>query len=99
MEDRRLIKAKTPRAKFSFMRGRDGHPRTPSQKRSRDSTGSDARGKRQRLNFEAASTSVTVSDPLATYKMMLRTEGEMFEVQLQDGVKGARILHEHPLLR
>ncbi|KAI8516330.1 hypothetical protein Bbelb_049110 [Branchiostoma belcheri] len=85
MEGRRLVKAKTPRAKFSFMRGRDDDRRTPGQKRSRDSTGSDVRGKRQRLTFETASTSV--SDPLAKYKMTLRTEGEIFEVRLQDGVK------------
>ncbi|KAI8484862.1 hypothetical protein Bbelb_374590 [Branchiostoma belcheri] len=31
--------------------------------------------------------STSVSDPLATYKMTLRTEGEIFEVPLQDGVK------------
>ncbi|XP_078659981.1 uncharacterized protein LOC144904724 [Branchiostoma floridae x Branchiostoma belcheri] len=86
MEVRGLAKARTPKTKFSFIRARDDNQniRSPSsQKRRRDNTGSGPTGKRQKLQFESEST--TLSDPLATYKMNLRTEGEIFEVQ--DGAK------------
>ncbi|XP_078658194.1 uncharacterized protein LOC144903683 [Branchiostoma floridae x Branchiostoma belcheri] len=86
MEVRGLAKARTPKAKFSFIRARDDNQniRSPSsQKRQRDNTDSGETGKRQKLHFESSST--TLNDPLVTYKMNLRTEREIFEVE--DGVK------------
>ncbi|CAH1252366.1 Hypp9261 [Branchiostoma lanceolatum] len=82
MEFRRFAKARAPKPTFSFVRSRDRQRfHSPLvKKRPRDSAGPDT-GKRQKIRFEFETGSMAVTDPLAAYKMELRTKCESFEVK------------------